>query len=136
LGTIQHRGIVENIDRNIVTVGVVSQSACAGCHAKGLCTERGEKRIITVDTPYASTFEVGERVVVAIENSMALTSVLWCYVIPLVILLCVLFGTNSYGVQDSIAAISSLSAVAIYYVGLYVMRKQFDKKIKFTIIKE
>ena len=136
--TIQHRGVVERVEGDRVFVAVEQQSACAGCHAKGMCSAGStEKRTIEVRTPYALTFEVDERVVVALQQaSMGLSSVVWGYVMPLVVLLVVLVGAKIAGVDDGPAAVATLVGVAIYYVGLYLARRRFDKVIKFTIIKE
>lgn len=136
--TIQHRGVVERVEGDRVFVAVEQQSACAGCHAKGMCSAgSAEKRTIEVRTPYALTFEVDERVVVALQQaSMGLSSVVWGYVMPLVVLLVVLVGAKIAGVDDGPAAVATLVGVAIYYVGLYLARRRFERVIKFTIIKE
>ena len=135
--SLQHRGIVESVSKDAVVVSVMPESACAGCHAKGICDKRGDKREIVVHTPYAAEFSVGESVIVALEhNRMGVMSIVWSYVLPLIVLLAVLIGTKACGVEDGVAAISSMAAMAIYFVALYLMRKMFDRKIKFTIIKE
>lgn len=135
--TLQHRGVVTRIEAQAVTVSVVAQSACAGCHAKGICGESGAERVIVVKTPRAAEYSVGESVVVALQRqSMALVSVVWGYVVPLVVLLVVLFGSVALGLSDGIAALSTILAVVIYYVGLYVARRVFERKIEFTIFKE
>ncbi|MBQ3174266.1 MAG: SoxR reducing system RseC family protein [Alistipes sp.] len=135
--TLQHRGKVDHITNDKVFVRVEKQTACAGCHAKGLCGEKGEERIMEVTTPYASTFEVGESVIVALVNrSMGWSSVAWGYIFPLVVLLVVLFGVKALGAEDGIAAVTSIVAIAIYYAVLYALRSKFEKRIQFTIIKE
>ena len=135
--TLQHRGVVTCVEAQAVTVSVVAQSACAGCHAKGICGESGAERVIVVKTPRAAEYSVGESVVVALQRqSMALVSVVWGYVVPLVVLLVVLFGSVALGLSDGIAALSTILAVVIYYVGLYVARRVFERKIEFTIFKE
>ena len=135
--SLQHRGIVESVEGRVVTVSVDRESACAGCHAKGICGSSGEKRLIAVETEYAATFERGERVVVALlSQRMGFSSVIWGYVLPLVVMLALLFGIKAAGVTDGIAAIASLGGVALYYVVLYVLRQTIERKIKFTIIKE
>lgn len=135
--TLQHKGIVERIEGDRVIVAVNPESACAGCHAKGICGERGEKREIVVETSYADDYVVGEHVIVALEHHrMGVISVVWSYVVPLVILLAVLFGVKALGAEDIIAAAGSMAAIVLYYVVLYLARRVFDKKIKFTIIKE
>ena len=135
--SLQHRGTVESVTNDTVIVSVMPESACAGCHAKSICGEHGEKREIVVKTPYAAEYIPGERVIVALEhNRMGLISVVWSYVLPLIILVGVLFGARAFGVEDGISALSSMAAITLYYVTLYLMRNKFDKKIKFTIIKD
>ena len=135
--SVEHRGIVERIDGNVVMVKVERQSACAGCHAKGLCGESGQERIIEVRTPYANEFQPTERVIVALEReSMGFMSVVWAYIFPLILLIAVLFSAHALGLGDGAAAIASLIATTAYYVVLYVLRRYIDRKIKFTIIKE
>ena len=80
---------------------------------------------------------MGDRVVVALlRESMAMSSVVWGYVVPLVVLLAVLFGSVALGLSDGVSAVTSIVAVAIYYTGLYLTRKLFERKIEFTIFKE
>ena len=135
--TLQHKGVVIGVDADIVTVSVMAQSACAGCHAKGICGESGAERVIKVKTPYASEYSVDDRVVVALrKQSMAMSSVVWGYVIPLVVLLVALFGCAVLGFSDGVSALTSIVATAIYYVGLYIARRVFERKIEFTIFKE
>lgn len=134
---LQHKGVVIGVEANVVTVSVMAESACAGCHAKGICGESGAERIIRVATSAASEYSVGDRVVVALlKQSMAMSSVVWGYMIPLVVLLVALFGGVALGLSDGVAAITSIVAVAIYYAGLYLARKIFERKIEFTIFKE
>ena len=134
---LQHRGVVTSVEAQAVTVSVTAQSACAGCHAKGICGEKGSERVIVVKTPLAAEYSVGESVVVALQRqSMALASVVWGYVVPLVVLLVVLFGAVALGLSDGIAALLTIVAVVVYYVGLYLARRVFERKIEFTIFKE
>ena len=134
---LQHRGVVQSVADGRVTVSVKPESACAGCHAKGVCGESGSERLITVVTDRASEYCVGERVVVALlKESMAMSSVVWGYVVPLVVLLAALFGSVALGFSDGASALISLVAVAIYYAGLYIARRVFERKIEFTIFKE
>ena len=135
--TLQHRGVVQSVAEGMVTVSVKPESACAGCHAKGICGESGSERVIRVKTPSAAEYSVGDRVVVALlKESMAMSSVVWGYVAPLVVLLVALFGSVAIGFADGASALISLGAVAIYYVGLYIARRVFERKIEFTIFKE
>lgn len=134
---IEHRGVVESVSEGVVCVRTERKTACAECHAKGLCGEHGDERLIKVTTHEASTFKVGDKVTVALENTtMAFSAILWAYLFPLCILLAVLFSAHALHFNDGVAALSSLGATALYYVVLYIMRRYFERKIKFTIIKK
>ena len=134
---IEHRGIVESVSGGVVMVRTERKTACAECHAKGLCGEQGGERLIKVTSDQASAFAAGDKVIVALENTtMAFSAILWAYLFPLCILLAVLFSAHALRFSDGVAALASLGATAIYYVVLYIMRRYFDRKIKFTIIKE
>ena len=134
---IEHRGIVESVSGGVVMVRTERKTACAECHAKGLCGEQGGERLIKVTSDEASAFAAGDKVIVALENTtMAFSAILWAYIFPLCILLAVLFLAHAVGLSDGVAALSSLGATALYYVVLYIMRRYFERKIKFTIIKE
>lgn len=137
MGNIQHDAVVERIEGDKVIVRVEKRGACAGCHAKGICGESGSERIIEVSTPYASEFKTGDKVVVALlKPSMGISSVVWGYLLPLIVLVAILFGCKSLGVEDGPSALASIVAVALYYVGIYFTRKIFERKIEFTIFKE
>ena len=134
---IEHRGVVESVATGVVMVRTERKTACAECHAKGLCGEQGGERLIKVTSDEASAFAAGDKVIVALENTtMAFSAILWAYLFPLCILLAVLFSAHAIGLSDGVAALSSLGATVLYYVVLYIMRRYFERKIKFTIIKE
>ena len=134
---IEHIATVESIEGSRVKVVVEQQSACAACHAKGICGEQGSKKVIEVDTPDAAEYKVGESVRVALKsNAMALQSVVWGYLLPFVVLVVALFAAKLLGASDGIAALATLMSVALYYVVLYALRHYFERNIKFTITKE
>lgn len=137
MGNIQHRGIVESVEGNRVVVIVEQQSACAGCHAQGVCSQKGERRTIEVATSDAKSYSVGDKVVVALLNrGMALSSVVMGYLLPLVVLLATLLLLKAIGLEDGVVALGAIGAVALYYLLLYILRREIEKKIEFTIFKE
>ncbi|MBP3433443.1 MAG: SoxR reducing system RseC family protein [Alistipes sp.] len=134
---IEHTGIVERIDGRKITVVVEQQSACAACHAKGLCSEQGSRKVIEADSDTPELFSIGDTVRVAlVSNRMALQSVVWGYILPFVVLIVALVVAKILGATDGIAALATLLSVALYYVVLYTLRHYFERNIKFTITKE
>ena len=74
--------------------------------------------------------------VALLKNRMGYSSVIWAYVLPLVLLMVVLLGSNALGASEGLSALLSIVSIVIYYVVLYIMRRRFDRMIEFTIIKE
>ena len=134
---IEHTGVVERIDGGKITVVVEQQSACAACHAKGLRSEQGSRKVIEADSDTPELFSIGDTVRVAlVSNRMALQSVVWGYILPFVVLIVALVVAKILGATDGIAALATLLSVALYYVVLYTLRHYFERNIKFTITKE
>ncbi|MGM9748716.1 MAG: SoxR reducing system RseC family protein, partial [Candidatus Cryptobacteroides sp.] len=68
---ISHTGKILEITPETTTVEITVSSACASCHAKGMCgvSEEKEKVIVLPTDPYAS-YEVGDEVYVMLKKSM------------------------------------------------------------------
>ena len=128
-----HEGVIKNISEHTVDVVISSQSACASCHAKSLCgvSENTQKIITAIRPDFELT--VGEKVVVYASVQNAVFSVIVAYVIPSVILIGIIPCVLALGFNETIAAISAVGCVVIYYLFLYLFRQSIGKKIKFTI---
>ena len=73
---ISHKGVIKSITPELTTVEILSTSACAECHAKGMCgmSESKVKEISVPTDPY-SVHEVGDEVQVMLKKSMGLKAV-------------------------------------------------------------
>ena len=90
--TIKHLGIVENIQGSHLSVRIVQTSACAACSAKGHCSSADSKdKIIDIIDTAASSYQVGEKVMVVGETSMGMMAVVLAFVLPFVLLIFSLF---------------------------------------------
>ncbi len=97
-------------------------------------SEQTEK-LIEVATPDAQCFSVGDEVMVAEEQRMALKAVLLAYVGALVVLLTALVVALRVGIGELGAVGCSLLGLALYYVVLYLRREKIKQTIHFTITK-
>ena len=92
---IKHRGIVKNVEGNLLTVRIVQTSACAGCGAKGYCSSADvRENQVEVLASDASAYRLGDEVWVMCEMSVGRRAVWWAFVFPFLILLlslCFLF---------------------------------------------
>lgn len=133
---LEHRGVVSNIGEKIVEVEFVTESACAGCKAKGLCgVDQGDKRFVTVYEPMAEYYSVGEQVMIGVSEVMGMKAAVYAYIVPFFILLGSLLVTLHIGWGETAAGLSSLGLVCLYYVVLYLLRRHIEKEIVFKIRK-
>ncbi|WP_455671533.1 SoxR reducing system RseC family protein [Phocaeicola sp.] len=132
---IKHRGIVENIKGSHVVVRITQTSACAACSVKGHCnaSESKDKLIDVFDTK-ASSYQVGEEVMLYGTTSMGMQAVLLAFGVPFLILLITLFVTMRLTDGNELrSAIISLLALVPYYLIIYVCRNKLSKKFSFTL---
>lgn len=134
--TISHSGIVKAAEPGRTVVEIVSTSACAACHAKGLCTasEAASKEIEVVTLP-GETYSVGEEVEVLLAESLGMKAVLISYVVPLFILLFLVVSLSYAHVHEVLAGLAGLAAAAVYYFVLYLNRDSISRDYSFRIRK-
>ena len=114
--TIKHLGIVENIQGSHLSVRIVQTSACAACSAKGHCSSADSKdKIIDIIDTAASSYQVGEKVMVVGETSMGMMAVLLAFVFPFVLLIFSLFLLMALVENELYAALLSLAVLIPYY---------------------
>jgi sigma-E factor negative regulatory protein RseC len=132
---IEHLGRVEAITTNEISVVIVSQSACASCHAKGACSASDveEKRIVVKKPNH--NYSVGETVKVTMNQSLGFKALFLGYLLPLIIVLVTLFVFSGVGYTEAQAGIFSLLVLPPYYLILYLLRNKIAKEFYFDIDK-
>jgi sigma-E factor negative regulatory protein RseC len=132
---IEHKGKIEDIEGSRISVRFMNISACATCHAKGVCTasDMQEKIVNVIDDP--QKYKIGEEVKVALQQSLGFKALLYGYVIPFFIVLVALFGFSALTSNEAIAGLASLGALVPYYLVLYRVKDRFSKVFSFTIEK-
>ena len=132
--TIKHLGIVESIQGSHLSVRIVQTSACAACSAKGHCSSADSKdKVIDIIDTAASSFRVGERVMVVGEMSMGMMAVALAFIIPFVLLVVSLFLFMSLIGNELYAALLSLTVLVPYYFVLWLNKTRLKQKFSFTI---
>ena len=130
-----NEGVITAIKNNEVTVEIVCRSACSECTQKGICQIRDDiKKKIVILTMEASTYRVGEKVILDLPQSNIYLSLFFAYILPLLLLLTgIVVGTEILKFSETLCAVVSLSIVIIYYGGIKFLNKWFAKHIKMTI---
>ena len=132
--TIKHLGIVENIQGSHLSVRIVQTSACAACSAKGHCSSADSKdKIIDIIDTAASSYRVGEKVMVFGETSVGMMAVVLAFIIPFVLLIFSLFLFTALMENELYSALLSLAILIPYYFILWLNKTRLKQKFSFTI---
>lgn len=137
ISRIIHEGKIVAIDATAIDVEIVNKSACATCHAKGVCGASEEQvRIInipqTIDTATAG-YRVGDSVKLVLSGVMGLKAVILAYGLPLLILIAAILVFSALSLEQLYVGLLSLAAVALYYIIFAIFRDKIDKEFVFSI---
>lgn len=137
MSSIEHEGVIVEIKGNSkAVVSIVSKSACASCHAKGVCSAADQKeKKIEVTLSSDDNYSVGERVILSLESGIGLKAVLVLYVIPLIILLTLLLTLLNCKISEPMSALISVGSVALYYVLVKIFNISLERNLYFKIRK-
>ncbi|OIP02020.1 MAG: hypothetical protein AUJ97_06480 [Bacteroidetes bacterium CG2_30_32_10] len=133
---ISHSGIVQKINEDIVEVMIVSESACSACKSKKVCSiSEMKEKIISVKSDH-QIFKIGDKVNVMMEEKIGTYAILFAYVIPFVIMISILIFGYYDKMSEPMMGISVIAFLVLYYLIIYLLRAQFDKKIIFKLEKQ
>ena len=131
---ITHRGRIISITPEVTTVQIVSESACAACHARGLCSLGGSKlKEIELPTRGWDNRKVGDEVDVVLRASMGHKAVWLAYVIPLVLMVAGLLVTLAAGGPELLAGLVAVAVVGLYYGVIWLLRDRLKTAYTFNI---
>ena len=130
---IEHEGIVESIEPQHVKVRIVSESACASCHAKGSCTAADLQDKLIDIYQSVSDITIGQKVMIVGKKSLAPKAVLLAYIFPLILIFAALLGTHYLTGNDLLAGGLSLAILVPYFAVIYYLKDRLQKTFSFTI---
>ena len=133
---VTHKGKVIHLEGLDVRVMIESMSACAACHAKGMCTlsDKEDKIIdIKVSAERAAKLNVGDEVVVAVSQQRGMQAVLLAYILPAIVVILSLILLLKL-LPEPIAILSALAVLGVYYYVLYLFRNKLNAKFVMSIV--
>lgn len=133
---VDHEGIIERIEHDVARVKIRSESACASCHAKGVCGAAGQEEKYMEIPVEDSSFTAGEKVRVQVARRLGFRAVALGYFYPFLLLMTILLTLTLAGMGELKAGIWALGSLVPYYLALYVLRKRVDTAFRFTMIKQ
>ena len=132
---IHHSGRIVDFTPEKISVEIISEAACASCHAAQFCGMSESKKKI-IEVPAQLGFEPGEEVWVIMKRSMGTKAVTVGYVFPLIALVLVLLACLLAGLPELVAGITSIMAVGMYYFMIWLMRDKLRDTYTFYIKKK
>ena len=134
--SINHNGRIEKIEGDTIFVRIIQQSACSGCHAKGMCSASDQKeKIIEVNDPNSDRFHVNEEVTLCGQSSLGLQAVLLAFVLPLIIVVAAIVAGTYLQWDETTSGLTGLLLLVPYYCILYFLREKLKRKFIFTLKK-
>lgn len=131
---IEHSGQVLSLSGGRARVLIQTESACSGCHAKGMCGMHESRPREIEAVVRGGCYEVGDVVRVGVELRRGLYAVLLGYVVPAVLVLTMLFVLlKGVAVSEGISALVSLLFLVCYYFLLYAFRTRVGRRFVFFI---
>ena len=132
--TLKHEGSGESIDGTNLSDKILQTTDCVSCSVKGHCSSAESKeKIIDITDASASSYEVGQSVMVVGQMSMGMKAVFWAFVLPFLIILTSLFVCMAIFNDELYAGCISLSLLLHYYFFLWLNKARFKQKFSFTI---
>ena len=134
--SINHNGRIEKIEGDTIFVRIIQQSACSGCHAKGMCSASDQKeKVIEVNDPNSDRFHINEEVTLCGQSSLGLQAVLLAFVLPLIIVVAAIVSGNYLQWDETTSGLTGLLLLVPYYCILYFSREKLKRNFIFTLKK-
>ncbi|MBQ6957246.1 MAG: SoxR reducing system RseC family protein [Bacteroidales bacterium] len=137
---IEHEGKVIAVDKDYISVEIINKSACAACHAKGVCGASDEAvKVVEVAqdiTTLSDDYQVGETVNVVMSPAMGTQAIWIAYVVPLILLVASILVFSLSGAGELLTGLGTLGVVALWYLGVFLFRNKISKIFIFSIEKQ
>lgn len=132
--TITHPGTIYKIDKDRIHIMILSQSACASCHAKGMCTVADmEEKMIDVANTGEKSYNVGDKVILGMERSLGSRAVLYGYFIPFLVLVGSLIILLAITDNELLSGLIAIGLLVPYYLLLFLSKDKLQKTFEFRI---
>lgn len=136
---IEHEGKVMSVDKDYIAVEILNKSACAACHAKGVCGASDQSiKVVEVAQDIQTLtedYQVGETVNIVMAPSMGTQAIWLAYVVPLMVLMASVGVFSLCGAGELLMGLGSLGILALYYLIVFLCRNKISKIFTFSIEK-
>ena len=134
--TLCHQGIVKEITGNTLFVKIERRSACAACHAKGVCLSSDKKdEVISVTTNEHEQFQVNETVQLTLKKSLGAKAVVLAYLCPFLALVLGLFVTYYFTKNELLSVGVAFVMTILYFLFIKKIDSRLKKQFSFVVSK-
>lgn len=132
---IEHTGVVVKVtDRNYL-VAIESEQKCEGCAAAFLCNRDNDNRQLIARNRKMPVLAIGDRISISISSALTWKAILYCIVVPLLLLLAVIVAVSVTTGNDGLASLAGLAAVGLYYFAAYRLSLFTQARYSVTVSK-
>ena len=131
---VKHEGIISKIRNNVITVSLKGNINCEGCNIKSACgiSDSNSKEVEVYSSD--KSLKLHEDVDVVLKKDLGLKAIFWAYVLPFLLMITILIISSTL-VPEWLAGILAVSFLIPYYFMLFILRAQFKKIFKISILK-
>jgi len=131
--TITHEGLViRSPGDGTADIEIITAEACSDCHAKSVCSAgKSDTRVINVKSDTA--LSPGDHVTVVMQLSQGFRALAIGYIIPFVVLIAAFVISTIAGAGELASALLSFTALALYYLAMWLFREKIGKRFEFKI---
>ena len=117
----------------MLTVTIISQSACSSCHANGACSVADVQDKDIEIYNFSSNYSAGEQVTIIFKESKGFTALFFGYVLPFILVLATLITATSLGYNELVSGSLSLAILVPYYIIIHLFSHRSKKVFHFEI---
>ncbi len=134
---VTHRGVVERIGVNTLTIRTGDNCRCDGCAITALCNGKDKDgELITINVSDVSCHSVGDCVEVSATSSSTLRATWWALILPTLIFAGVILGCRLWlPSMGGWSIVAGFGALGLYDLFLYFQRHRLSQKIIWTVNK-
>jgi len=133
--SVEHKGVVEEINGDVIRVGFVAHSACSACHARGACSLSDvESKYVEVERK-GTEYIIGEKVDILLKQKQGFKALWLGYILPFIVMVLTLIIVMAVTDREGLAGLAGISILIPYYLGLYFFRDRIREKFEFIIRK-
>ena len=137
---VTHKGIVQKVEGNAITIVTEENCSCDGCAVAMLCNKSSEggeeaaRSMVTVNSPDAQRFKPGDHVELTASSGSTLSAAWWALILPSVLFIATILGVRLGWPQSGGWSIGAGFAVlGLYDLGLYLFRKRLGANMVWKI---